>query len=69
MIAAMICSLIGVDRSAILDNYEAGVRAFNVWKLANPFREPPETEVDQYLLAAGVTAGQLTRISARLLDA
>jgi protein-tyrosine phosphatase len=44
MIAALICTLVGVDRSAILDDYEDGVRAFNVWKIANPHRERPQSE-------------------------
>jgi protein-tyrosine phosphatase len=54
MIAALICTLVGVDRSAILDDYEAGVRAFNAWKLTNPFRERPQTatELDVHLASA-----------------
>jgi protein-tyrosine phosphatase len=54
MISALICTIAGVDRSAILDDYESGVRAFDAWKLANPFREPPQTEseLDLHLRSA-----------------
>jgi protein tyrosine phosphatase (PTP) superfamily phosphohydrolase (DUF442 family) len=54
MISAMIEELVGVDRSSILDDYAAAVRAFNVWKHANPVREKPQAdaEVDAHLAIA-----------------
>ena len=91
MISAMIEELVGVDRSAILDDYADAVRAFNQWKRANHFREKPQTDaeldehlaialpeltdflegvdIESYLLGAGLSAAQLRRLRARLLDA
>lgn len=54
MISALIEELVGVDRAAILDDYSCAVRAFNTWKLANPVREPSQSdaELDAHLLSA-----------------
>jgi hypothetical protein len=46
MISAMIEQFVGVDRSAILDDYAAAVRAFNLWKRENVFREPPQSDAE-----------------------
>lgn len=51
MISAMIEQLVGVDRAAILDDYSAAVRAFNVWKRSHPIHEPSQAddELDRHL--------------------
>jgi protein-tyrosine phosphatase len=90
MIAAMLAELVGVEREAILDDYEGAVRAYCAWLRTHPAREKPMSateldahlrtsreeltsfldalDVERYLLAAGVTTGQLANIRARLLD-
>jgi len=54
MISAMIEELVGVERTAILDDYAGAVRAFNAWKRAHPNREPPQSDeaVEAHLVTA-----------------
>ncbi len=88
MISAIIEELVGVDRDAILADYESGVRAYNHWLLSHESREKPaapevlnsrihtargelaqfldEIDVEEYLLAAGVSTDQLSRLRSRL---
>ncbi|HEY1531887.1 MAG TPA: tyrosine-protein phosphatase [Galbitalea sp.] len=88
--SAMIEELVGVDRTAILDDHADVVRAFHGWKRSDEFREAPQTDdqldanlatalaelgtfldaidIEQYLLDAGLSDEQLSRIRPRLLD-
>jgi protein tyrosine phosphatase (PTP) superfamily phosphohydrolase (DUF442 family) len=52
MISAMIGELIGVERGAILDDYEGAVRAFDDWLVEHPSNEHslPAGELDERLL-------------------
>jgi protein-tyrosine phosphatase len=54
MITAMILELVGVDREAIVDDYERGVRDTNEWLRLNDRREKPQSDeaLEQHILRA-----------------
>jgi hypothetical protein len=91
MMVAMLLSLVGVTRDAILDDWSSAAREINAWwsihggpkghlegltlenYIVQARGELDEfldgVDVKAYLLAAGVTVGQLVRLRSRLLDA
>jgi hypothetical protein len=45
---------VGVERTAILDDYSSAVRAYNIWMRSNPGREKPQDddEIETHLESA-----------------